>query len=123
MGDGFDFLGFRIRWKCKKGSTKSSVSTVIADRPVRSVKAKIRALKHRTSQWVALAPLRTRLGQMMRGWATYFQHPVAKGTFSKLDQFVFRRVVTLLKTLSRARTRRDGAQARARSFMRLGDIR
>jgi RNA-directed DNA polymerase len=86
MGDGFDFLGFRIRWKRQRGSTKWYVYTFIADRPVRSVKAKIRALTHRTSQW-DLGYVLTRLGQIMRGWANYFKHAVAKWTFSKLDAF------------------------------------
>jgi RNA-directed DNA polymerase len=50
MADGFDFLGFRIRWKRKRGSNHWYVYTFIADRPFRSVKAKIRALTHRVSQ-------------------------------------------------------------------------
>ncbi len=50
MSDGFDFLGFHIRWKRKRGTNKWYVYTFIADRPVRSLKAKIRALTHRTSQ-------------------------------------------------------------------------
>jgi Reverse transcriptase (RNA-dependent DNA polymerase) len=35
MSDGFDFLGFRIRWKRQRGSNKWYVYTFIADRPVR----------------------------------------------------------------------------------------
>ena len=62
MSDGFDFLGFRIRWKRQRGSKQWYVYTFIADRPVRSVKAKIRALTHKTSQW-DLAYLLTRLGR------------------------------------------------------------
>ena len=50
MSEGFDFLGFRIQWKRKRGTNKWYVYTFIADRPFRSVKAKIRALTHRTSQ-------------------------------------------------------------------------
>ena len=68
MSDGFSFLGFRIRWKHKRGSDKWYVYTFIDDRPVRSVKAKIRALTHKTSQQ-DLAYVLTRLGQIMRGWA------------------------------------------------------
>ena len=34
MGDGFDFLGFRIQWKRKRGTNKWYVYTFIADRPV-----------------------------------------------------------------------------------------
>ncbi|MFD3941109.1 hypothetical protein ACFWSP_40280, partial [Streptomyces sp. NPDC058618] len=40
MSDGFDFLGFRIQWKRKGGTTKWHVYTFIADRPIRSLKAK-----------------------------------------------------------------------------------
>ncbi|WP_309235028.1 reverse transcriptase domain-containing protein, partial [Streptomyces lunaelactis] len=50
MSDGFDFLGFRIQWKRKGGTNKWHVYTFIADRPIRSLKAKIRALTGRTSQ-------------------------------------------------------------------------
>ena len=50
MEDGFDFLGFHIQWCRKRGSNKWHVYTFIADRPIRSLKAKIRALTHRTSQ-------------------------------------------------------------------------
>ena len=96
MGDGFDFLGFRIRWKPKRGTNKWYVYTFIADRPLRSVKAKIRALTHRTSQW-DLAHVLTRLGQIMRGWANYFQYAVAKWTFSKLDDFTWWRLAQMLK--------------------------
>ena len=73
------------------------VYTFVAQRPLRSVKAKIRALTHRTSQW-DLASILTRLGQIMRGWANYFRYAVAKNTFSKLDTFTFWRLTHLLKT-------------------------
>jgi len=96
MSDGFGFLGFRIRWKRKRGSDKWYVYTFIDDRPVRSLKAKIRALTHRTSQQ-DLAYVLTRLGQIMRGWANYFRYAVAKWTFSKLDAFTWWRLVRMLR--------------------------
>ena len=77
MSDGFDFLGFRIQWKRKRGTNKWYVYTFIADRPIRSVKAKIRALTHRTSQQ-DLGTVLIRLNQIMRGWANYFKHAVAQ---------------------------------------------
>jgi RNA-directed DNA polymerase len=49
MNDGFDFLGFRIRCCRKFGTSKWYVYTFIADRPIRSLMAKIRALTNRTS--------------------------------------------------------------------------
>ena len=50
MSEGFSFLGFRIQWRCKQGTSKWYVYTFIDNRPIRSLKAKIRALTRRTSQ-------------------------------------------------------------------------
>ncbi len=100
MSDGFCFLGFRIRWKRKRGTNKWYVYTFIDPRRVQALKAKIRALTHKTSQW-GLASVLTRLGQIMRGWANYFKHAVAKWTFSKLDDFTFWRLAHMLRARHR----------------------
>src|SRR5262245_48403803 len=100
MGDGFSFLGFRIRWKRKRGSNKWYVYTFIDRRPLRTVKAKIRALTHKTSQQ-DFASILTRLKQIMRGWAEYFKHAVAKWIFSKLDTFTWWRLAHLLRARHR----------------------
>ena len=92
MQDGFDFLGFRIVWKRKRGTDKWYVYTFIADKPVQTLKRKIRSLTRRLSH----ADYRTtliRLNQIQRGWANYFQHAVAKHTFDRLQAFVWWRVV------------------------------
>ncbi len=96
MSDGFDFLGFRIQWKRKGGTNKWHVYTFIADRPIRSLKAKVRALTGRTSQQ-DLAIVLIRLTQIMRGWANYFKHAVAKHVFTKLDAFVWWRLIRMLR--------------------------
>ena len=96
MSEGFDFLGFRIQWRRKRGTNKWHVYTFIADRPIRSVKAKIRALTRRTSQQ-DLGTVLTRLNQVMRGWANYFRHAVAKHTFNMLDNFAWWRVIRMLR--------------------------
>ena len=95
MSDGFDFLGFHIQWRRKRGTNKWYVYTFIAKRPIRSLKAKIRALTPRTSQQ-GLAYVLTRLNQIMHGWANYFRYAVAKTTFSMLDHFAWWRVVRML---------------------------
>lgn len=100
MSEGFDFLGLRIQWRRKYGSNKWHVYTFIADRPIRSLKAKIRALTNRTSQQNPRAVL-IRLNQIMRGWANYFKHAVAKHTFHSLATFVWWRVIRWLRTLHR----------------------
>ena len=73
MSEGLDFLGFCIQWKRKRGTSTWHAYTFIADRPIRSLKAKIRALTNRTSQQSPASVL-VRLGLIMRGWSTYFRH-------------------------------------------------
>ena len=96
MSEGFDFLGFRIQWKRKRGTGKWYAYTFIADRPIRSVKAKIRALTRRTSQG-HLRHVLIRLNQITHGWANYFRHAVAKDTFDMLSQFTWERVVRMVQ--------------------------
>jgi RNA-directed DNA polymerase len=84
MSEGFDFLGFHLQWKRKRGTNKWHVYTFIADRPFRSAKAKIRALTPRTSQQDLRAVL-IRINQITRGWTNYFKHAIAKRTFSNLQ--------------------------------------
>jgi RNA-directed DNA polymerase len=102
MSEGFSFLGFRIQWRRKRGTDKWHVYTFIDDRPVRSLKAKIRALTHRKSQ-LDLGYVLTRLNQVMHGWANYFRHAVAKNTFDMLDNFAWRRVIRMLMVRHRWR--------------------
>jgi RNA-directed DNA polymerase len=102
LSEGFPFLGFRIQWRRKRGTSKWYVYTFIGDRPLRSVKDKIRALTRRTSQ-LDLGYVLTRLGQVMHGWANYFRHAVAKNVFAMLDNFAWWRVIRMLRTRHRWR--------------------
>ena len=102
MSEGFDFLGFRIQWKRKRGTNKWYVYTFIADRPFRAVKAKIRALTHRVSQ-ANMGTVITRINQILRGWTNYFRHAVCKHTFSRLRHFVNWRLIRWLRKRHRWR--------------------
>ncbi|MFD2414902.1 group II intron maturase-specific domain-containing protein [Amycolatopsis pigmentata] len=97
LSDGVDFLGFHIQWRRKRGSGRWFVYTFIGDRPILSLKTKIRALTHRGSQQNPEYVI-TRLNQILRGWSNYFKHAVAKHRFSVLERFVWRRVTTMLQT-------------------------
>ena len=96
MSEGFSFLGFRIQWRQKRGTSKHYIYTFIDGRPIRSLKAKIRALTHRTSQF-DLEWVLTRLNLVMHGWANYFRHAVAKNAFAMLDNFAWWRVIRMLR--------------------------
>jgi RNA-directed DNA polymerase len=92
MSESFCFLGFRIQWRRKRGTSKWHVYTFIADRSIRSLKDKIRALTRRTSQQSPQDVL-IRLNQIMRGWASYFKHAVCKHTLDALENFAWHRVM------------------------------
>jgi RNA-directed DNA polymerase len=100
MSEGFDFLGFHIQWRHKRGTSKWYVYTFIAERPIRSVKAKIRALTPQTSQ-LDLATTLTRINLILRGWANYFKHAIAKRTFDHIRQFTWWRIVRMMRTRHR----------------------
>lgn len=102
FSDGFDFLGFHIQWRPKKGTNKWYVYTFVAKRPLRSVKAKIRALTRRTSQHPLGATL-DRVNSILRGWTAYFRHAVASGTFDHLQKFVWWRIVRWQRAIHRWR--------------------
>jgi RNA-directed DNA polymerase len=95
MSEAFDFLGFRLQQKRKRGTSKWSIYTLIAARPVRAVKAKIRALTHRTSQQ-DLRYVLTSINMVLHGWASYFKHAIAQRVFDMLDNFTWRRVIRML---------------------------
>lgn len=92
MSEGFEFLGFHIQWSRKRGTGKWYVYTFPADRTLRSVKAKIRALTPRTSQ-AGLKDTLVRINQITRGWANYFRHAVASRAFDHLQQYTWWRIV------------------------------
>ena len=92
LADGFDFLGFRIVWRRKRGTDKWHVYTFIADKPVQALKRKIKSLTHRLSHLDYRVAL-IRINQIQRGWANYFKHAVAKHTLSRLATFVWWRVI------------------------------
>ena len=92
----FDFLGFRLQWERKRGTNKWYVYTLIAARSIRAVKAKIRALTHRTSQ-KDLGYVLTSINMVLHGWASYFKHAIAQRVFDMLDNFTWRRVIRMLR--------------------------
>jgi RNA-directed DNA polymerase len=96
MSEGFSFPGFRIQRRRKRGTSKHYACTFTGKRPVRSLKAKIRALTRRTSQ-PGLDYVLTRLNQVMHGRAHYFRHAIAKNMFSMPDHYAWWRLVRMLR--------------------------
>ena len=97
IDEGFDFLGFRIQRRRKKGeSGKQAVYTYPSRQALASVVDKVRKLTRRELHRT-LADLLNRLNPVIRGWCNYFRHGVSKRTFSYLDHYAFWRVVTWIR--------------------------
>jgi len=95
LDEGFDFLGFRIQRRRRKGTTKASVYTYPSKRSLLAIMATVRALTKKTRHH-SLADLLGRLNPVLRGWCSYFRHGVSKATFGYLDSFVWHRVTQWL---------------------------
>ena len=96
LDEGFDFLGFHIRRRRKRGTSQLQIYTYPSKKSLASVKAKVRRLTNRSSP-IPPRALLLRLNSLLRGWANYFRHGVSKRTFSYLDSFAWRRVTRWLR--------------------------
>ncbi|GFG63047.1 hypothetical protein MKUB_05370 [Mycobacterium kubicae] len=92
---GFDFLGFRIQRRRKKGTNKAAVYTYPSKKALLSIMTKVRALTKKARHH-GLADLLGRLNPVLRGWCAYFRHGVSKATFGYLDSFAWHRVTQWL---------------------------
>lgn len=97
LDEGFDFLGFRIKKRRRRGTNKRYVYTYPSKEAVQSVKDKVRRLTRRASiptpPWILLRSVNA----VVMGWARYFQHGVSSATFGHLYMFAWRRVTRWLR--------------------------
>ena len=96
LDEGFDFLGFHIQRRRKKGTSKYHVYTYPSKKALASITGKVRALTN-GSRHKTLADLLHQLNPVLRGWCNYFRHGVSSATYSYLDHFVWWRVTGWLR--------------------------
>jgi group II intron reverse transcriptase/maturase len=81
---GFDFLGYTIRWQ-------RSLHAKPREKSLERFKEKVRLLTRR-QQPVKLSDMIGRLNRTLRGWGNYFRKAHVKSLFWKLDLWVQRRI-------------------------------
>jgi RNA-directed DNA polymerase len=96
VDEGFDFLGFHIQRRRKRGAGKHVVYTYPSKKALASIVRRVRTLTNRSSH-PALAVLLRELNPVLQGWCTYFRYGVSKATFGYLDQYTWNRVVRWLR--------------------------
>jgi RNA-directed DNA polymerase len=95
IDEGFDFLGFRIQRRTKRGTNQRAVYTYPSKNALQAIIDKVRNLTRRSSH-PSLVVLLRRLNPALRGWCNYFRHGVSAATFSYLGAFAWGRVAMWL---------------------------
>ena len=96
IDEGFDFLGFRIQRRRKRGTTRRYVYTYPSKKAVQAIIDKVRTLTAREAHRT-LTDLLERVNPVLRGWCTYFRHGVSKRIFGYLDHYTWHRVFHWLR--------------------------
>lgn len=95
--EGFDFLGWRIQRRRKRGhGGKRVVYPYPSKKSLASVTYKVRSLTRRHNHRT-LADLLRRVNAVLRGWCNYFRHGVSSKTFGYVDHFAWWRIVGWLR--------------------------
>lgn len=97
IDEGFDFLGFTIQRRRKRGTNTSFVYTVPSKKSIASVRSKIAQACYRSTLHWDFGDLLKRLNQILAGRANYFRYGVSKRVFGDIDSYAWRRVWTWLK--------------------------
>ncbi|KAB8182657.1 hypothetical protein FH608_050120 [Nonomuraea phyllanthi] len=109
LDEGFDFLGWRIQRRRKRGTNRHYVYTYPSKKALASIVDKVRALTGR-SKHRHLSNLLRQLNSTLRGWCAYFRHGVSAATFRYVEEYAWRRVAAWLRKrhpgISWARLRR-----------------
>jgi len=103
IDEGFDFLGFHIQRRLKRGTDKRYVYTYPSKKALMAITDKVRTLTDR-SKHATLTCLLGRINPVLRGWCTYFQHGVSKQTFGYVDQFALDRTFQWIRKRHARRT-------------------
>jgi RNA-directed DNA polymerase len=106
IDEGFDFLGFHIQRRTKKGTNQKYVYTYPSKKALASITGKVRALTNRARS-ATLEDLLRQVNPVIRGWCMYFRHGVSKATFRYLDDFVWSRVTRWLRKRHRGVSWKD----------------
>jgi len=89
ISEGFDFLGFTISKKPdKRRKTGEIYITIPSDKSIKKMKAKLKSIFLRYKK-VSAYVLISELNPILRGWANYFKVGIAKRVFTKVNAYLF----------------------------------
>lgn len=83
IDEGFDFLGWNFR------KYKGTLLIKPSQKSIESITQKIKNIVSKAKAWTQEELIKT-LNPIIRGWANYHRHIVAKNAFKKLDHYLWR---------------------------------
>jgi RNA-directed DNA polymerase len=116
IDEGFDFLGFTIRWMRKRGTSKRYVYTVPSKAAVQAARKKVSARTYRSTRNQDPASLIAGINRFLAGWAGYYRHGVSSAVFAALDRHAWFQIVRWLRHKHHRRRSRIGMPEIRRRF-------
>lgn len=89
IDEGFDFLGFHIQRHRQRGSNRQLIYTYPAKKSLNGIRAKVRAATTRQTTSLPASVTFRRLGQITRGWASYFRHGSSSRAFAAVQHHLW----------------------------------
>jgi RNA-directed DNA polymerase len=96
LEEGFDFLGYHIQWRRKRGTNQRYVYTHPSKKALASIKRKVRALTCQKAH-PDLKTLLIRINPAVRGWCHYFKYGSSSATFGYLNHYLWWRAARWLR--------------------------
>lgn len=95
--EGFDFLGFSIRkYPDKRRTTGEIYVTRASDKSIKKLKTKLKDIFTRYKK-VSAYVLISELNPILRGWANYYKVGIAKRVFTKVNAYLFNKLIRWVK--------------------------
>jgi RNA-directed DNA polymerase len=114
IDEGFDFLGFHIRRRRKRGTNKHYVYTTPSTKAIQSIKDTVSVKTYRSTRHIGLDELILSLNRSLAGWANYHRYGVSKDVFSAVDHHAWHRLMRWIRAKYAGKTRLGMKQLRHR---------
>jgi len=96
IDEGFDFLGFRIQRRRKRGTDRRYVYTIPSRVAEQRARDRIKDLTSRIKH-PSFTVLLLRVNRFLRGWSAYFRYGVSSQVFNSIRQYAWQRIITWLR--------------------------
>jgi RNA-directed DNA polymerase len=102
IDEGFDFLGFRIQRRQKRGASQRYTYTIPSRAAQQRARDKIKELTSRIKH-PSFTVLLLRMNRFLRGWSAYFKYGVSSQVFNSIRSYAWQRIAIWLRKDHRMR--------------------